>query len=75
SVGIRAGASGVALKLLVSIGVLALPFFVFHRLVLSLKSLTEAVGIPDVLGLVIVLAFFFGLGGIAVSRVWRLYFS
>ncbi|MEL6953691.1 MAG: AMP-binding protein [Pseudomonadota bacterium] len=75
SVGIRAGASGVALKLLVSIGVLALPFFVFHGLILSLKSLTEAVGIPDVLGLVIVLAFFFGLGGIAVSRVWRLYFS
>lgn len=68
-------AKGLGLRFLGSVGVLALPFFVFHDLILSVKSLLDALGIPDFIGLVAVLLAFFGIGGWATAKVWRIYYG
>lgn len=73
--GQRRGLFTWVLKLLMSIGVLALPFFIFHGLILSLKALTDALGVPDLIGLVLVLGIFCSVSGLAIMRVWRLYFD
>lgn len=75
SLGQFPGTIGTALRFLGSVGVLALPFFVFHDLILSAKSLLDTIGVPDTAGLAIVLTAFFGIGGWAVAKVWKLYYT
>jgi len=68
------GWRGGPLKLLGAIGILALPFFIFHGLILDIKGLLDALSVPDLIGIALVLGLFFGIGAIAVGRIWRLYF-
>jgi hypothetical protein len=72
--GRRVGWRSVPLKLLCSIGILALPLFVFQAIILGIKQLLDAAFVPDFIGMILVLSLFFGIGGITVRRIWRLYF-
>lgn len=65
---------GSLLRIIAAAGVLALPFFVFHDIILSAKLLLDAVGLPDIIGVLIVLSTFFGIGAIAISRVRKFYY-
>lgn len=65
---------GFLLRLLGSVGILALPFFIFHGLVLDIKAFLDALSVPDFLGILSVMSLFFLIGGLAVRKVWKLYF-
>ena len=52
-------------------GILALPIFVGHEVVTALKQLLDSVGVPDLLGLAILLGLFFGGLSIAYMRLMR----
>ena len=73
--GHRRGLIRLTLELVASIGVLALFFFVFHAVVLDLKSVLDAFGVPDIAGLAVTLIIFFVPSWIATRRVWLLYYS
>jgi len=63
-----------ALNVLSLFGVVALPMFVIHGVILSIKDTFDVLGIPDLVSLVTVLTLFFGLIFISIKRLYRLYF-
>ncbi len=73
--GSRGGLIEHGLKILSSIGVLALFFFVFHALVFKIKGILDVYGVPDLIGLIIVLSLFFGIGGLLVQKIRKVYYG
>lgn len=55
-------------------GVIALPMFVFHGVVLVMKDTLDVLGVPDLIGLTTVLSIFFGSTYFIIRRLYRLYF-
>ena len=55
----------------VASGILALPMFVGHAVLIVLKNLLDAFGVPDALGLALVLVPFFLGFGIAYRKLFR----
>lgn len=52
-------------------GILALPIFVGHEVVMRFKQLLDAVGVPDLLGLAVLLGLFFSALTMAYIRLMR----
>ncbi len=56
-------------------GQCALPIWIFHHLIISLKDLLDQVGVPDLIALVIVLALFFGMSYTFMKKLYNLYYG
>ena len=52
-------------------GILALPIFVGHELIWALKQLSDALGVPDAIGLLVLLGIFFGGMFVAYRRLLK----
>ena len=63
------------LKLLVVVGGLALPIYVFHGLVIPGRNLLVALGMPSSVALIAAMCAFLIVMGYAGRRLWRMYFS
>jgi acyl-CoA synthetase (AMP-forming)/AMP-acid ligase II/RNase P protein component len=63
------------LKLLVVIGGLALPIYVFHGLVIPGRNLLVALGMPSSAALIAAMGAFLIVMSYAGRRLWRMYFS
>jgi hypothetical protein len=63
------------LKLLVVTGGLALPIYVLHGLVLPLRNVLAAAGLPGVVALALPMGAFLASMGYAGRRLWRMYFG
>ena len=63
------------LQLLVVIGGMALPIYVFHGLVLPTRSLLETVGLHGAVSLAVPMAAFLAVMGYLGRRLWRMYFG
>lgn len=63
------------LKLLVVIGGMALPIYVFHGLVIPGRNLLMAAGVPGTIALVLTLGGFLAVMGYGGRRLWRMYFA
>lgn len=63
-----------SVKLLSSIGTLALFFFVAHGAVLSVKDLFVAMGLQDTVSVMLALSLFVLLSVYAIQKMWRLHF-
>lgn len=62
------------LNILSMFGVIALPMFVFHGAILAMKDTLDVLRVPDLIGLGIVLAIFFGITIIGIRKLYRLYY-
>jgi len=56
------------------LGVLALPMFVFHGVILSAKQVLDAYGLNDKIGLVLVLIIFFSVTIFYMRKLYRMYY-
>lgn len=65
----------VILQLLVVIGGLALPIYVFHGAVMPARDLLEGLGLPGAPALVLPLGAFLAVMGYSGRRLWRMYFG
>lgn len=63
------------LQLLVVIGGMALPIYVFHGLVLPTRSLLETLGLHGAISLALPMAAFLAVMGYLGRRLWRMYFG
>ena len=63
------------LKLLVVIGGLALPIYVFHGLVIPVRNLLVMAGLPGAVALLLPMGGFLVAMGYAGQRLWRMYFA
>lgn len=63
------------LKLLVVVGGLALPIYVFHGLVIPGRNLLVAFGMPGSAALITAMSAFLIVMGYAGRRLWRMYFG
>jgi hypothetical protein len=64
-----------ALNLTAALGQCALPVFVFHKVVLQIKALLDATGLPDAVAMLIPLTAFIVVCGWMIQRVYKLYYS
>ncbi|WP_176267373.1 AMP-binding protein [Qipengyuania atrilutea] len=62
------------IKLVASIGSLALFFFVFHGFVQGLKGIFDSLGSSDIVGLLLALVIFGAISAFGIRKMWRLYF-
>lgn len=56
-------------------GGLALPIYVLHGLVLPLRNVLAAAGLPGVVALALPMGAFLASMGYAGRRLWRMYFG
>jgi hypothetical protein len=57
------------------LGQISLPVFVFHQLVLRIKTLLVFAGVPDAVALVLPMLAFLALCGWMMSRLYELYYG
>lgn len=67
--------SRLPLKLLIVIGGLALPIYIFHGLVIPGRDLMSGLGVPKILSLPLAIGGFLVVMGYAGRRLWRMYFD
>jgi hypothetical protein len=68
------GALRHGLKLLIVIGGLALPIYVFHQLVMPIRGILVQLGLPGSMSLALAMGGFLILMSYAGRRLWRMYF-
>lgn len=70
----RAGPAGVAMRILAACGILPLPAYVFHGLVVPAKDILAATtGLSESTALACSLTAFFAFSALGVRKVYRLY--
>lgn len=62
------------LKLLIVVGGLALPIYVFHQLVIPIRSILVQLGLPGTLALTLAMGSFLVAMAYAGRRLWKMYF-
>ena len=71
----RSPAADVFLKLMAVFGIMAFPLFIGHELVIPLKNLFVALGMPVVSALTVSIAMFFAAMAYLIMRVYRIYYT
>lgn len=64
-----------AFRILIIFGILSLPIYVGHDLVIPIKDLLVYTGVPYAVALIMPMALFFGLIGYGTMKLYKVYFT